>query len=318
MGTILWIIGGVVLFLTFAVLLTAYICFYRVFYSPKRKLPGPDEYDIPDGEIYEAFREDMINWTKMIRSMPHEDLEIKSYDGLTLRGKYYEHHKGAIIEILFHGYGGYSERDLSGGVERCFALGRSAILVDQRGAGHSDGHVVTFGVNERRDCVAWAKFVAEKFGPDTKIVITGVSMGAATVMTVASMELPPNVVGVLADCGYTSTKEIVKKVIRDMKLPANLLYPFARLSARVFGGFDPEESSAIESMKKCKLPIIFFHGDADTFVPCEMSIENHAACTSEKKRLVITEGAGHGLCYPKAPEEYVSEMRSFFGEIIEK
>ena len=311
MGTILWIIGGVVLFLTFAVLLTAYICFYRVFYSPKRKLPGPDEYDIPDGEIYEVFREDMVNWTKMIRSMPHEDLEIKSQDGLTLRGKYYEHHKGAMIEILFHGYGGYSERDLSGGVERCFALGRSAILVDQRGAGRSDGHVVTFGINERRDCVAWAKFVAEKFGADTKIVITGVSMGAATVMMAAGEEdLPENVVCVLADCGYSTAREIIKKVIREMKLPAELLYPFVKLGGRIFGGFDLEETTPLEAVKKCKIPVIFIHGDTDDFVPCEMSRRLYEACASQKSFKVI-KGAGHGLAFPVDKEGYVSALADF-------
>ena len=302
MGTLLWIIGGAVLFLAFLVLLTAYICFYRVFYSPKRRLPGPDEYDIPDGEIYEVFREDMINWTKMIRSMPHEDLEIKSFDGLTLRGKYYEHHKGAMIEILFHGYGGNSERDLRG---------RSAILVDQRGAGRSDGHVVTFGINERRDCVAWAKFVAEKFGDDTKIVITGVSMGAATVMMAAGEDdLPDNVVCVLADCGYSTARDIIKKVVREMKLPADLLYPFIKLGGRIFGRFDLEETTPLEAVKRCKIPVIFIHGDTDDFVPCEMSEQLYAACASQKSFKVI-KGAGHGLAFPVDKEGYVSALADF-------
>ena len=138
-------------------------------------------------------------------------------------------------------------------------------------------------------------------------------MGAATVLTAASMDLPPNVIGVLADCGYTSTKDIIQKVMQDMKLPVKLLYPVTRLSARLFGRFDPEELSPIESMKNTTLPVIFFHGDADDFVPYYMSEQNFEACASEKKRLVITPSAGHGLCYPADSESYLTALREFFG-----
>jgi fermentation-respiration switch protein FrsA (DUF1100 family) len=141
-------------------------------------------------------------------------------------------------------------------------------------------------------------------------------MGAATVMTVAGDELPKNVIGVLADCGYTSTREIVCKVIKDMRLPPRLLYPFARLGAIVFGGFDPDASSPIDSMSRCKLPIIFFHGDADAFVPLSMSEENYRVCASKTKRLVITKGAGHGLCFPANQEEYLTELEEFFRPYI--
>ena len=200
-------------------LLTSLICFLMVFYSKKRVPLGPDEYEIPPGEIYEAFREDMVEWTKKIRSMPHEDMEITSFDGLKLRAKYYEYEAGAPIEILFHGYKGYAERDLSGGVERCFRLGRNVILVDQRASGSSDGHVITFGIREYRDCHSWVRYAIERFGEDVKLIIGGVSMGAATVMMAAGEPLPKNVIGVLADCGYTSPKEIICKVVKDMKLP---------------------------------------------------------------------------------------------------
>jgi len=120
------------------------------------------------------------------------------------------------------------------------------------------------------------------------------------------------VVGILADCGYTSSEAIIKKVMRDMHLPAGLLYPFARLGAKLFGGFDPNASSPIDAMKRCRLPIIFFHGDNDGYVPHSMSEENYAACVSEKKKLVIVKGAGHGLCFPMDKEAYYKELDGFF------
>jgi len=137
-------------------------------------------------------------------------------------------------------------------------------------------------------------------------------MGAATVLMAAGTELPPNVIGVLADCGYDSPKSIIKTVIRQMGLPAELAYPFVKLGARIYGHFNLEETSPVEAVKNCKLPVIFFHGEADDYVPCEMSRENFESCAS-KKRLVTIPGAGHGLSYPAAPEVYLQALREFFG-----
>ena len=289
-------------------LLTSLICFLMVFYSKKRVPLGPDEYEIPPGEIYEAFREDMVEWTKKIRSMPHEDMEITSFDGLKLRAKYYEYEAGAPIEILFHGYKGYAERDLSGGVERCFRLGRNVILVDQRASGRSDGHVITFGIREYRDCHSWVRYAIERFGEDVKLIIGGVSMGAATVMMAAGEPLPKNVIGVLADCGYTSPKEIICKVVKDMRLPPRVFYPFIKLGARIFGRFDLEQTSPIEAMRKCTLPIAFVHGDTDDFVPYSMSVRLCDECAAEKKTLITIKGAGHGLAFPADRDGYVGAL----------
>ena len=292
------------------ILITSFICFYRVFFAEKRKPLGDNEYEIPDGEIYEVFREKMIGWVKDARAMPHEDVSITSFDGLKLGGRYYECQKGGIVELLFHGYQGDSERDLSGGIKRCFALGRNALLIDQRAHGNSEGNVVSFGINECRDCLSWVDFTINHFGQDVKLILTGVSMGAATVMMAAGEKLPENVVCVLADCGYTSAEEIIKKVIREMRLPANILYPFVKLGAMIFGKFDPDSNSPLEAMERCKVPVIFIHGDDDAFVPHEMSQRLYDACTS-KKKLVTIKGAGHGLAYPVDKEGYVQALRDF-------
>jgi glycosyltransferase involved in cell wall biosynthesis len=79
-------------------------------------------------------------------------------------------------------------------------------------------------------------------------------------------------------------------------LPGHLLYPFVRLGARLFGHFDPDENSAIESVRNCKVPAIFFHGADDDFVPCEMSVRNYTVCASRKK-LVIAGGASDSEGY---------------------
>ena len=153
-------------------------------------------------------------------------------------------------------------------------------------------------------------FAIEHFGEDVELMLTGISMGAATVMMAAGNKLPKNVLFVLADCGYSSAKEIIKKVIRDMHLPDNILYPFVWLGARIFGRFDLEEISPIEAVKRSAVPIIFFHGEDDDFVPCEMSQKLYDACSSEKK-LITVPGAGHGLCYPMDKNRYLTELKNF-------
>jgi fermentation-respiration switch protein FrsA (DUF1100 family) len=300
--------GAILLLLTVAALLI----FLKIFYAARGKRKGAEEFSLPEGAVYEPHHAQMIEWIKQIRAMERRDVSITSFDGLTLRGKYYEYKKGAPIEIMFHGYRGTAERDLCGGVHRCFEIGHNALIVDQRSAGESEGHVITFGAKESRDCRAWIDYAIENIDRDARIILTGISMGAATVMLAAGEPLPENVIGVLADCGYTSTKDIIKKVIRDMHLPAGPIYPLVRLGARLFGGFDPDADAPIEAMKRCTLPVIFFHGDTDDFVPCSMSEENFAACASEKKRLAIIRGAGHGLCFPVGPEAYLKELKAFF------
>ena len=293
-----------------AVLIISYICFRTVFYVPQKNkgktLPLKGDTYKPYLEIMKQMREDG-------RKIPYEDFYIKSFDGLTLHAKYYEYKKGATTEIMFHGYRGSAERDLSGGIQRCFSIGRNALIVDQRTSCGSDGNVISFGINEHRDCVSWAEFAAQHFGSDVDLILCGISMGASTVLMAASQPLPESVKGVLADCGFTSAEAIIKKCSRDMKLPAEIVYPFIKLGAKLYGHFDPDSFSALESVKNCTLPVIFFHGESDDFVPCEMSRELYTACASPKQ-LVTVKGAGHGLAYLADGEKYLAELCRFFTE----
>ncbi len=306
-------IPGIALILALLILLITYICFRIVFYAPRNQEEPTEELPVPTGKIYEPYHDMMRYWIKEARGFKQEDFYIKSFDGLTLHAKYFEYAPGAAMEIMFHGYRGSAERDLSGGIQRCFALGRSVLLVDQRTSCGSEGNVISFGINEHRDCLSWVDFAVKHFGPDVKLVLTGISMGASTVLMAAGKELPENVVGVLADCGYSSPKEIIKKCARDMHIPADLIYPFIKLAAKIFGHFDLEEYSPLEAMKTCKLPVIFFHGEDDDFVPCDMSRETYAACKSPK-HLVTVPKAGHGLVYVVDNDSYFKSVVEFFSK----
>ena len=302
----LWIFCGAAALYVCAVL----ICFFLTFYVRRTKF-DPNVYPVPPGKASEPYHPQMLEGIKAFRTMPHQVFTIRSFDGLTLSGRYFENAPGAPMELMFHGYRGTAERDLGVGIRRAFALGHNALIVDQRTTGDSGGRLVTFGIREYRDCLNWVDFCVEHFGSEMDLYLTGISMGASTVLMAAGEPLPPNVKGVLADCGFTSAPAIIKDVCRLLHLPGNLVYPMIRLGAKLLGGFDLEEYSALEAMKRCKIPVVFFHGEKDNLVPCYMSRENYEACTAPKAILTVPD-AGHGLSYLVEPEKYLKTLEGFW------
>ena len=307
----IWILIPVILALL--VLLAAYICFRMTFYVPDKSRPDPQEILVPDGSIYVPYHEQMRQWTREVRAMEQEHWYMTSFDGLRLHARYFEYAPDAVVEIMFHGYRGTAERDLSGGVQRCFSLGRSVLLVDQRTAGESEGRVISFGINESRDCRGWVDELIARKGEHVKIVLTGISMGATTVMIAAGQPLPKQVLGIIADCGFDSAKTIICKVMEGLHMPPRLGYPFVKLGARIFGRFDLEETAAVECMKKCRLPVFFIHGEDDRFVPCDMSQRCYEACAGPKYLFTVPE-AGHGMGYLMDTDGYRRALTNFSRE----
>ena len=146
-GIVLALGAGMVL----AVLGICCYCFRVAFYAGPRSPEQPDRIETPEGAIYDPYRADMERWILEARAMPQEHFTVRSFDGLTLHGTFYEYAPGATVELMFHGYRGTAERDLSGGVQRCFRLGHSALIVDQRCSGRSEGQVISFGIDEHKD-----------------------------------------------------------------------------------------------------------------------------------------------------------------------
>ncbi|MBE6934321.1 MAG: alpha/beta hydrolase [Ruminococcaceae bacterium] len=282
--------------------------FHICFYSANKKPQNP--YRPPEGEQYVAVADKIISATQMMDAVPFEPVTVKSFDGLTLFGRYYHTRDGAPTKIIFHGYRSMALRDGIGGFAMARELGMNVLTVDQRAHGKSDGHVITFGVLERRDCLTWIEYVNQRFGEQTPIVLSGLSMGAATVIMAASLPLPKNVVGILADCPYSSPKKIISKVAKNLGIPPTLAYPFIRLSAAVLGGFPLEGCSAIEAAGASNVPILILHGEDDRLVPHTMSQEIQDAGKG-RVQLVTFPQAGHGLSYIIHPQAYKKTVFDF-------
>ena len=233
-----------------------------------------------------------------LSSAPYEPVQITADDGTLLAARYYHHTDGAPVAIIFHGYKGFARRDGMGGYTLCKKLGYNVLLPDQRSHGASGGHTITMGVKERYDCRAWAYWAYKHFGPDVPLFLMGLSMGASTVLMASGLDLPETVRGIIADCGYTSPHDICRKVLAQAlpHAPVGPIYTIGRLGTLLFGRFDPEDADCRKALAKTDIPVLLIHGEADDFVPCEMSRENYDACAS-RKELVTIPGAGHAVAY---------------------
>ena len=293
------------------ILLISYVIFRMAFYSDKDK--HIKLYDKLEGELDEPkkFRLELIN--KMV-SEPYEDVYVYSHDGLKLHARLYERDKSAPLSIQFHGYKSISVRDMSGGGKEALALGHNLLLVDMRAHGESEGRVISFGIKERFDVLAWVNFGIERYGNKVKILLTGISMGAGTVLMASELPLPENVFGILADCPFSTPLEIIKKVGRDMKLPATILTPLIMLAARLFGGFSITAASPVAAVKRIAVPLLVIHGESDTFVPSYMSDEIAAANPSVM--LEKFPDADHAACYLADTERYLKLVDGFVDENI--
>ena len=303
---ILLLLAAVVLVLTGGVYLFAY-------YSPNRT--QNDDYAIAHTPQMDPLREEITEMIRALNAIGYEPVCITSPDGLKLRGRYYRGKDGAPVVIAFHGYRGTPSRDFSGGTQFYLGEGCHLLMIEERAHKSSEGHTITFGVKERFDCLKWIDYAVRRFGPDTPILLAGISMGAATVLMASEFDLPANVKGILADAPFTSPKAIIRKVCGDVHVPAELAYPFLWLGAKLFGGFGLTDADAAEAVKHTKVPILLIHGEDDRFVPCDMGREI-AAANPAMVELHTFPDAGHGLSFLVDRPRYECIVRGFFARVL--
>ena len=301
-----------VLFLTVVVLLfvVCIIALYDVIFSSNPRYMG-DDSSLPHGELYDAYHGTITKCVEEVLAVPYEEIQILSEDGQNLYGKYYHLKDGAPLIMFFHGYRCSAIRDGNGMFLYTRKLGFNVFLADQRAHGKSEGKTITFGVKERYDVRSWAEYFTQRFGETQRIYLSGLSMGGATVLMASNVGLPQNVIGILADCPYSSPKAILCSVIKQMGFPVKISYALAKLSAKWIGRFDIEESSAIEAVRESDIPTLILHGDADDFVPCSMSMDCQLA-GEDHVQLVLIKGAAHGMSHCVDTSSYETAAYAFF------
>lgn len=268
-------------------------------------------YDVPDCDFKPRALENILQ----LINTPFEFVNITSHDGLRLSARYYHFRDGAPVGIIMHGYRSNYCRDGGGGFRLLRDMGFNLLLPDQRAHGKSEGRVISFGINERRDCLGWTRYITERFGDKTQIILVGVSMGAATVMMASDIVPADNVKAIVADCGYTSAKEIILHVAGNMHLPAHIGYFFARVGAWIFGNLNICEHSCTESLRNTQIPLIVIHGEADGFVPCKMSRLCYESCNSYKEIFTVSQ-ATHATSFYTNTKAYTEKVCAFLKKFV--
>ncbi len=294
------------------ILLFSFFAYHTAFYSPKSKRNTLDDPLL--GAQYEAVAEHIFRISHIMERIPCEIVTIESFDGCKLSGRYYHVRDGAPLEILFHGYRSCAFRDCSGGHALSRKMGFNALVVDQRAHGNSDGRTICFGIKEHKDCLCWIEYANKRFGIRTPVILSGLSMGAATVLMAAGLNLPANVKCILADSPYSTPSAIIEKVCADLHYPVAVCRPFIHLGAWLFGHFRLNSCSAKAAVSRADVPVLLIHGEEDLFVPCSMSHEI-AQCCASPITVQTFQGAGHGLSYMVDPVRYEKVVYEFLREI---
>ncbi len=252
-----------------------------------------------------------------IRHTSHEDVFIRSRDGLKLRGRLYlnDRWNGRVV-LFFHGYQSCASHDFHTSVCHYYELGFHLLIADQRAHGESEGQYICFGAKEQLDAVDWCRVMMERFGEDVPLLLSGLSMGATTVLMAAGLaELPDNVKGVVADCGFINAWEQFRHVLKiRFHLPGFPMLPICDRICLHRADYSIRTHSTLQALAQTKLPVLLFHGEKDRFVPPENAVRMKRTAP-EQVTLVLVPGAAHGLSWT-VDEEQCSQALTDFVETI--
>ena len=235
MAALIWTAASVALLLLAVYFL---FCAHLVNRFLRRRPYDPDRFVRGlKGTAMEPYGEIILREREWFAKQDREDVFIESYDHLSLHGQYLTQKDARGTMLLVHGFQSSGEGDFSCILKEYYSMGFNLLVIDQRASLQSQGDYLTMGVRERWDVRSWCIWLLQRMGERHRVVLDGISMGGATVLMAAGLDLPPNVVGVIADCPFTSPRDIFEHVMRtSIKLPTWLLWG-ADLCCRLMAGF---------------------------------------------------------------------------------
>ena len=253
--------------------------------------------------------------TAWIKASGCEDVYMVARDGYCMHGAIFDNHSDIWI-IAVHGY----DSEIRGMVRyarKFLEAGYSVFMPDLRGFGLSDDRNTTMGHLEKDDIIGWInKLITERNA--RKIILFGVSMGAATVMLTSGEKLPENVCAVIEDCGYSSVKEEFEyQMKRTVHIPPYPVLWICDMITRLKKGWSfLNDADCKRAVSRSELPILFIHGKSDTFVPFYMQDILYRSCRHPDKELLAIPDAEHTEACVKDPELYWKTIFAFIDKHI--
>ncbi|AEJ20615.1 alpha/beta hydrolase [Gracilinema caldarium] len=162
--------------------------------------------------------------------------------------------------------------------------GWHVVAIDLAGHGDSPGgnkSVPAYGYHEKHDIGAVVNWARDRFGVNLPLILIGESMGAATVLQYAPIGAPAGtsaetwkVQAIIADCPYSSAADELDARLADTGIPRFIAKPAHKIVDMLlylFRGYHLADPSPKEAVLQSPVPILFIHGEADTYVPTWMS-----------------------------------------------
>lgn len=251
-----------------------------------------------------------------------QDLYLDSSDGTRLHALLLPAaERTGKTAVLVHGYTDNALGMMMVAIIYSRQMGYNVLLPDLYAHGLSGGKAIRMGWKDRLDVLRWMEEAVRIFGEDTQLVVHGISMGAATTMCVAGEvdsrpQLLPHVKCFIEDCGYTSVWDEFKGELRERySLPSFPLLDLADLQCRIEYGWGFKEASPLNQVRKNSLPMMFIHGEADTFVPTWMVYPLHDACSAPSELWTLP-GVAHALSCREDHQQYAERVKEFTGRYV--
>ena len=245
-----------------------------------------------------------------------ESWTIISRDGLKLNATHFSPDSpGHHWAILVHGYG-RDQRYAWDYAVPYLAQGYNVLTPDLRASGTSEGIYLTMGARESDDILLWIEEIL-KVDPKAKIVLHGVSMGAATVLMAAGKSQSPHLLAVIEDCGYTSAFVMFTMQLKIIfGLPGFPIMNCVDIVSHFKTGVAISEAAPVLYVRNIDVPILFIHGTDDKLVPYYMMQELYDLCHAPIKEQFSVEGAGHADAKAIDPDQYFNRIFSFLDQYI--
>ena len=194
--------------------------------------------------------------------------------------------------------------------------GYSVLLPDSRAHGASGGRLVTYGLLEKYDVIAWADWM--KRTGCHNLYGLGESLGASILIQAAAVA--PAFTAIVAESPYADLRETAEYRVRRMsRMPGFVAIPLAKavvtsavLYARWADGLDLRQVSPLSAIAHESTPILLIHGTKDFRTPASNS--QRLASANPRNSLWLVPNAGHTGASAQAPEEFRGRVLGWFRE----
>ena len=245
--------------------------------------------------------------TSWFGTPPTTDYIVKSYDGYELHATFAPNEKpGNRYVILTHGYTD-NRLGMLKYMKIYFDAGYHCIIYDLRGHGENARTFCTYSIREGKDLTAVIDDAYERFGQDIFLGLHGESLGAST--TVRSLMYHPRVEFAVADCGFADIENVLAGVLKSRHVPGFILKSASQLAKYTYG-YSFSEMRPIDALAGNQVPILFLHGEKDTFILPENSRRMKEATAGYAEYHLIP-GAKHANSVLTEPGLYAEYVKAF-------